>query len=148
MPILRINARIDAAPEEVYRHVALWDGDGPTDEARFTEHYGEIVERDGGSLVIDEDVSRYPDDPPDIVRWRCFFDFPERRQMVAVDSAWADREDIFTEENGGTRWRVRWRTKMGGIRGVLQIVYFWLVQGRAMSRDVFGPVKERFPPAV
>ena len=148
MPILRIDTHIDAPPEDVYRHVALWDGDGPTDEARFVSHYGEIVERDGGSVVIDEDVSRFPDDPPDIVRWRCFFDFPERRQMVAVDSTWADREDIFTEEDGGTRWRVRWRTKMGGYRGVLQVVFFWLVQRRAMSRDVFGPVKERFPPRV
>ena len=146
MPILQINDHIDAPPDEVYRHVTLWGENGPTEEAGFVSHYGEIVERDGGALVIDEDVSRYPDDPPDIVRWRCFFDFPKRRQMVAVDSTWADREDIFTEEKEGTRWRVRWRTKIGGIRGALQIVYFWLVQGRAMSRDVFGPVKERFPP--
>ena len=144
MPILRLNAYINASPEEVYRHVTLCDEGGPTDEAEFVSRYGEIVERDGDTIVVDEDVRSFPEDPPDLVRWRCSFDYPNRRAMVAVDSVWADREDTFRAENRGTRWTVRWRTKTGGWRGALQTVFFWLVQGRRMGREVFGPVRERF----
>ena len=144
MPILRLNAYIDAPREEVYRYVALYDADGPIDEAEFVSRYGEIVERDGDTIVVDEDVRSFEEDPPDIVRWRCSFDYPARRAMVAVDSVWADREDTFGEEDGGTRWTIRWRTKTGGWRGALQTVFFWLVQGRRLGREVFGPVREHF----
>ena len=122
MARLRLASIVGAPIEEVYRHVTAYGPDGPLDDDRFREEYGDIVDRngDGETVYVREDVRRYPEDDPELITWRCLFDFPKSRTMEAVDSAWADRYDQFEPEGDGTRWTVVWDTRVGGLKGIVQ----------------------------
>ncbi len=144
MALLRLSVYIHAPIEDVYRHVTAFGADGPVSDEAFASRYGVVLGRDGDSIVVEEDVRHYPEDEPELVRWRCTFEYPTARRMDAVDSIWSDRYDSFRSEKDGTRWSVRWRTKIGGLHGAAQYIYFLLVGGRRMSREVFDPVRKHF----
>lgn len=144
MARLRLASIVGASIEEVYRHVTAYGPDGPLDDDRFREEYGDIVDRDGDTLYVREDVRRYPEDDPELITWRCLFDFPKSRRMEAVDSVWADRYDRFEPEGGGTRWTVVWDTRVGGLKGIVQWLVFRLFTHKGMRRDLLDPTKDHF----
>lgn len=144
MARFRLITHVDAPVEDVYRYVTGYEPDGTLDDATVQEKYGEILEREDAAILVREDVRRYPEDDPDLVTWRCTFEYASSRKMEAVDSVWADRFDSFEAEGGGTRWTVRWNTRIGGLRGLVQYAVFRLRTHRSMRRDLLDPVKDHF----
>ena len=144
MARLRLSSTVGAPIEDVYRHVTAYGPDGPLDDDRFREEYGEIVGTEGEALLVREDVRRYPEDDPELITWRCTFDFPKSRRMEAVDSAWADRYDRFDTEGDGTRWTVVWDTRVGMLKGIVQWLVFRLFTHKGMRRDLLDPTKDHF----
>ena len=132
MARLRLASIVGASVEEVYSHVTSYGPDGPSDDDQFREEYGEIVDREGDALYVREDVRRYPEDDPELITWRCLFDFPKSRSMEAVDSVWANRYDRFEPEGDGTRWTVVWDTRVGGLKGIVQWLVFRLFTHKGM----------------
>ena len=141
---LRLSTFVASPIEEVYRHITAYGRDGPVSEEAFQEQYGAVVEREGNSFVVREDVRRYPDDEPEFITWRCTFSFPSDRTMEALDSTWAHRYDSCRSVPGGTLWRVQWDTRVGGLRGVAQYLVFRLVGHRRMRRRLLDPVMQHF----
>ena len=144
MARFRLSTLIAAPIEDVYRRVTAYGEDGPLGEEAFQKEYGEVLEQEGNSYVVREDVRRYPDDPPELITWRCTFDFPESRNMESLDSVWAHRRDTFRSDGEGTMWRVDWDTRVGGLRGIIQYLSFRIVGHRRTRRHIMGPVQERF----
>lgn len=144
MARLRLSVFIAAPIEDVYQYVTDYGEEGPVSDEAFKAQYGKVIEQDGHRFVIEEDVRRYPEDEPDIVTWRCTFTYPTERIMEAIDSLWSDRADSLRSANGGTQWTIRWRTKIGGVQGIVQYLFFQLFSNRRMKRDVLNPVKEHF----
>ena len=144
MARFRMITHVDAPVEDVYRYVTGYGPDGSLDEATVQEKYGEIIEREEGAILVREDVRRYPEDDPELITWRCPFEYASSRTMEALDSAWADRHDSFEAEDGGTLWTVRWNTRIGGLRGLVQYVVFRLRAHRWTRRDLLDPVKDHF----
>ena len=144
MARFRLTTHVDAPVEDVFRYVTGYGPDGSLDEAIVQEKYGEILEREDGAILVREDVRRYPEDDPELITWRCSFEYASSRTMEALDSAWADRHDSFEAEGAGTRWTVRWNTRIGGLRGLVQYVVFRLRAHRWTRRDLLDPVKDHF----
>ena len=144
MARLRLSVFIPAPIEDVYQYITDYDKDGPVSDEAFKAQYGTVIEQEGHNIVVEENVSRHPEDEPDLVTWRCTFIYPTERSMEALDSLWSDRYDFFRSANGGTRWTIRWRTKMGGVQGIIQYLFFQLHGQRRMKKDVLTPVKEHF----
>ncbi len=144
MARLTVSTVIAARVEELYRYVTGYGPDGHIDEERFREQYGTVEERDGNVFVVKEDVRRYPEDEPELVTWRCTFDYPSSRTMEALDSTWANRRDTFQAGGAGTTWWVRWGTRIGGRRALAQHLAFRLVGRRRTHRELFDPVKRHF----
>ena len=144
MARLRLSAIIPAPIEDVYRHVTGYGADGIIDEEDFRDRLGEVADRDGDILFVEEDTSRHADDPPDMVTSRYAFDYPSERSMEAYDSVWASRYDSFRTADGGTRWTVTWVTKRRGPRSILQSVFFILLGQRRIRRQVIEPVSQQF----
>lgn len=144
MARLRLVSFVAAPVEDVYQYVTAYGSDGPLDEAAFREKYGETVERGDDAIIVREDVRRYPQDDPELITWRCTFDYPTSRTMEALDSAWADRYDSFRADRDGTRWTVRWNTRLGGLRGIVQYVVFRLITHKSMRRGLVDQIKGHF----
>ena len=146
MARLRLSTHIAGPIEEVYQHVTAYGKDGPLSDDTFLEKYGTVIERKGDTILFEEDVRAYPEDEPDLVSWRCTFDYPVSRTMEAIDTSWADRSDSFRSLPDGTRWDVQWQTGVGGIRGIIQYLFFLLVGHRRMRREMLDPVRAHFEP--
>ena len=144
MAKLTLSAIVHAPLEDVYRHVTCYGSDGPVDDKTFAERYGTVEERDGDSFVVEEDVRAYPEDEPDLIRWRCRFEFPFTRTMTAIDSDWADRNDSFEKVSQGTLWRVRWDTRSRGLKTITQYLAFQLTTHRRLRKDLMAPVLQHF----
>jgi len=147
MALLRLTAFIAGPIEEVYPHVTAYGKDGPMSDTAFQDKYGTVIERNGDTVVFEEDIRSYPEDEPDLVSWRCRFDFPVSRTMEGIDTVWADRVDSFRSMRDGTRWDVQWQTGVGGIRGVIQYLFFTLVGHRRLRREILDPVRAQFEAA-
>ena len=141
---LRLSTFVAAPVGDVYEHVTFYGPNGPTGDEAFKEHYGEIEERTGDVYLVTEDVNRYPDDPPDLISWRCTFVYPQSRKMEAVDSTWADRRDSFRSQADGTRWDVEWNTHTGWLRGLTQLFGFRVWAHKRMRQKMLDPVKAYF----
>ena len=144
---LRLSTFVAAPVEEVYQHVTAYGRHGPISDEEFQQKHGErpwILQRDENTVVVREDVRRFPDDEPDLITWRCTFDYPVARSMEAVDSTWAHRRDTFRAVPGGTRWRAQWDPQAGPLRGVIQYLFFLAVRQRRMRREMLDPVKKHF----
>ena len=141
---LRLACTIAAPIEEVYERVTAYGADGPTSEDAFREKYGKVVERDGNTIVTEEDVRGYPEDDPDLIRWRCTFDYPSDRTMEAIDSNWAHRRDTFRFDGDATLWRVQWNSRTGGLKGIAQYLFFRLAGHRRLRAETLDPVKQHF----
>ncbi len=124
MAKLRLSTVVDAPIEEFYRHVTGYGADGPIDEAAFEKEYGKILETDGDALITREEIVHYADEEPERLTWRCTFRYPAGRTQEAMDSSWAHRTDTFRVVNGGILWSVRWDTRVGWIKGILQWLFF------------------------
>ena len=150
MAKLNLSAIVDGPLEDVYEYVTRYGPDGPADDASFTERCGTVEERDGDTFVVREDVRAYPEDEPDLIGWRCRFEYPVRRTMVAIDSDWADRTDTFerlSEGEGvseGTLWRVRWDTRSRGLKTITQYLAFRLATHKRLRRELMDPVLQHF----
>ena len=141
MAVLRLGVTVPGPQEEVYAFVTAFGAAGPLDEEQFREKYGEVLERDGDTIVVREDDEV---DVADVLTWRCTFDYPQRRVMEVVDSPWADRIDEFRATQGGTRWTVTFRTKRTGFVGFLQWLFFRLLTSRGFRRRIVEPVVAHF----
>ena len=144
MARLRLSTFITGPIEEVYQHVTAYGKDGPLSDDAFQEKYGTVTERKGDIIEFEEDIRAYPEEEPDVISWRCTFDYPVSRTMEAIDSSWADRSDSFRSQPGGTRWDLQWQTGVGGIRGVVQYLFFVLVGQRRLCRELLDPVRAYF----
>ena len=141
---LQISTRVPAPIEDVYQHVTAFGENGLLDiEVSHTE-YSEDIHQVGEEYEYSEDVRRYPDDPEDIITWRCTFDFPHHRTMRAVDSDWSHRTDIFLADRGFTHWTVQWDTQDTLLRGVIKFIAFRLITNRSLRRRVLDRVREHF----
>lgn len=135
---LSFHTTVPGPIEEVYEYVTAVGPDGPTDRVLFSQKYGETVEEtEGAVLTRDTDES-------DEVLWLCAFEFPTRRTMEAVESTWADREDVFEAVKGGTRWTVTFNSKTGGLQGLVQYLYFLAVGKYRVGVPVLSPVVQHF----
>ena len=144
MARLRLVSFVAAPIEDVYQYVTTYGPDGPVDGDTFEEKYGETLQHDADAIIVREDVRRYPEDDPQLITWRCTFDYPASRTMEALDSAWADRYDSFEADGDRTRWTVRWDTRLGGLRGRVQWLVFRLITHKSMRRDLVDPIKDHF----
>ena len=165
MARLTLSILINAPLEEVYQYVTAFGKDGPVSLDAFQEKYGEILSQEGNVLVVEEWVGMEEEedeeewdgeeegedeeeadeeDESDYITWRCIYDYPNRRFMEAVDSNWADRLDQFRAARGGTRWEVQWRTKTGGVKGMLQYLWFLVIANRNYRRNILDPVRQHF----
>ena len=141
---LRISTLVPAPVEKVYEYVTAYGPDGPVGDERFQEKYAEDVRLTDDGYVYTEDVRRYPDDPEDIINWRCTFEYPSRRVMAALDSEWSHRRDDFKPFAGGTRWTVRWSTQGNVAHGLIQLLFFKLRRGKMIRRELMDPVISHF----
>ncbi len=141
---LRLSTFIAAPVNDVYERVTFYGPDGPIDDEAFKRHYGETKERTNDVYLVTEDAKRYPDDPPELISWRCTFIYAKSRTMEAVDSIWADRQDNFVPEYDGTRWDVEWNVRTSWLRGLTQIFGFRIWAHKRMRTKLMDPVKEFF----
>ena len=113
------------------------------DDDSFRTKYGDVLSHEGSVFVTREDGGGGEPGSQDIT-WRNTFEYPNRRVMEALDSDWADRIDFFRPEGGGTRWSIRWNTRVWGIKAVAQYLTFQLVSRRRLRREIIGPVTQHF----
>ena len=135
---LSFHTTVPGPIEEVYEYVTAVGPDGPLDRVLFSQKYGEMVEETEGA-VLTRDT-----DEGDEVLWLCAFEYPTRRTMEAVESTWADREDVFEIVKGGTRWTVTFNPKTGGLQGLVQYLYFLAVGKYRVGVPVLSPVVQHF----
>lgn len=135
---LSFHTTVPASIEEVYEYVTAFGPEGPVDRALFSQKYGETVEETEGA-VLTRDT-----DEGDEALWLCAFEYPTRRTMEAVESTWADREDLFETVRGGTRWTVNFIPKTGGLQGLVQYLYFQVVGKYRVGVPVLSPVVQHF----
>ena len=143
MAFLSISTLIPAPPEDVYQYVTAYGNDGPLDDA-FQAKYGNLVSNQRNVYVTREEDGRDGDEGREEITWSSTFEYPTRRVMVAVDSSWANRVDVFRPVRGGTKWSIRWDTRVGGIRGAAQYLVFRLMGHRRFRRAVVDPIKRNF----
>ena len=141
---LRLSTFIAAPVEEVYERLTSYGRQGPLNQEEFQQKHGEILQQDENTFVVSEDVRNYPDDDPELITWRCTFDYPTARSMEAVDSPWAHRRDTLRSVPGGTHWRAQWDPHAGPVRGLIQYLFFLAVRQRRMRRELIDPIKEHF----
>ena len=143
MTSLSLSALILAPTEEVYQYVTAYGNDGPLDDA-FQAKYGKVVSNQTNVYVTRENEGRDGDEGGREITWSSTFEYPTRRVMKAVNSRWANRVDVFRPVRGGTKWSIRWDTRVGGIRGAAQYLVFRLMGQRRFRRTVVDPVKRYF----
>ena len=134
---LRFSNNIPGPIEEVYEYVTGMGPDGPLDPVLFAQKYGEVVEQRNNAFL-----TRVQDGDEDVT-WSSIFEYPYRRFMM-VDSASADREDIFEEVKGGTKWTVIVHSKKGGFPGLMQWFYFQVVGKFRVGVPVLSPAVFHF----
>ncbi len=144
MARLRLSTIIPAPVEDVYQYVTGYGAGGVIDEEDFQSQFGEVLEREGDTLVLREDTRLHPDDAPVMVTWRYTFDYSSQRGMETSDSMWANRYDTFRPADGGARWTVTWVTKRSGPRSILQYVFFKILGRRRIRKQVVEPVSRQF----
>ncbi len=142
MPRLRISAVINVPIEEIYEYVTAFRRNEPIDEEDFQQKHGEIVSRERNVFMTMEEESVQDGTPA--VRWRCTFEYPIRRVMEAIDSLWANRTDTFRMVHGGTHWSIEWMSKTGGLKGLLQLIYFKLRSRHIYYSRFILPTLEHF----
>lgn len=135
---LSFHTNVPAPVEEVFEYITAFGADGPLDRVFFVQKYGEIVE-EGGSVVLTRDTEEDDD-----VLWRSTFNFPSRRTMEALESPWADREDVFETVRDGTRWTVTFIPKTRGLHGLVQYFYFQAIGKYRVGVPVLSPVVQHF----
>jgi len=141
---LRISTVVPAPVEKVYEHVTGYGPDGPVDEKRFQQTYSEDIRLTDDGYVYTEDIRRYPDDPEEIITWRCTFDYPSHRFMAALDSDWSHRRDVFEPVADATRWTVQWSPQSNLALGLIRFLYFKLKRGKVVRRELMDPVRRHF----
>ena len=141
---LRISTVVSAPVEKVYEHVTAYGPDGPVDEERFQKQYSENIRLTDDGYVYTEDTRQYPDDPEEIITWRCNFEYPSRRFMAALDSSWSDRRDVFETFADGTRWTVQWSTQGNLALGLFQLLFFKIRRGKVIRLELLDPVRRHF----
>ena len=139
---LSFHATVPGPIEEVYEYVTAVGPDGPVDRVLFAQKYGEPVEEYDGDAVLTRDTDEAGDGEDTF--WLCNFIYPTRRTMEAVESRWADREDVFEAVRGGTRWTVTFNPKTGGLQGLAQWLYFLAVGKYRIGVPVLSPVVHHF----
>ena len=141
---LRISMIVPAPAEKVYEYVTSYGQDGPVDDEQFRRRYSEDVRPDDGGYVYTEDIRLYPDDPEDLITWRCVFDYPNRRVMAALDSDWSDRQDDFEPLGDDARWTVAWSMHGSLVQRLTRFLYFKLRRSKVIRREILDPVVSHF----
>ena len=141
---LRVSTVVPAPAEKVYEYVTAYGPEGPVDDEQFRQRYSEDVRRTGDGYVYTEDIRRYPDDPEEIITWRCTFEYPSRRFMAALDSDWSHRRDVFKPIADATRWTVQWSTQGSLAPSLIRFLYFKIRRGKVIRREIMDPVRRHF----
>ncbi len=141
---LRISIVVPAPVGDVYEYVTAYGPEGPVDEEEFRQRYSENIRRTADGYVYTEDVRKYPDDPEEVITWPCNFQYPSLRFMTAVDSNWSHRRDDFAPSADATRWTVQWSTHGNLAQGLIQLLFFKIRRGKAITRDILDPVRRHF----
>ena len=141
MPKLKVSAVIKAPPEKVFEYVTAFGKDGPIDEQAFQERNGKVQSREESVFLTQEEEGPGKDR---LINWRCTFNYPTLRVKEARDSLWADRIDYFEPVNGGTRWSVEWRSKMGFITALVQFIIFKLRAQKIYRSQILQPTIDHF----
>ena len=144
MAQLRISTVVPAPVEKVYEHVTAHGPEGPVDEDQFRQRYSENIRRTADGYLYTEDVRRDPDDPEDVIAWRCTFEYPSRRFMTALDSNWSHRRDDFEPLADATRWTVQWSTHGNLVQGLIQLLVFKFSRSKVIRREILDPVIRHF----
>ena len=144
MAQLRMSIVVPAPVEKVYEYVTAHGPEGPVDEEQFRQRYAENIRRTADGYVYTEDVRRHPDNPEQIITWRCTFAYPNRRFIIAVDSNWSHRRDDFEPLTDATLWTVQWSTHGGWVQGIIQLLIFKIRRSKAIRREVLDPVRLHF----
>ena len=135
---------VPAPVEQVYEHVTAYGPEGPVDEEQFQQRYSEDIRLTDDGYVYTEDIRRYPDDPKEVITWRCTFEYPSRRITTALDSIWSHRRDDFEPVADATRWTVQWSTHGGVVHGLIQFLFFKLRRSKVIRREIMDPVRRHF----
>jgi hypothetical protein len=130
--------------EKVYEYVTAYGPQGPVDWEQFRKQYAEDIRDTDDGYVYTEDIRRYPDDPEELITWRCTFEYPNRRLMTALDSSWSHRRDDFETIADATRWTVRWTTRGNLAQGLIQLLFFKIRRSSAIRRELLDPVRLHF----
>lgn len=141
---LRISTIVPASIHKVYDHVTAFGPEGPVDEQRFRERYSVDIRHSCDGYIYTEDIRRYPDDPEEIITWRCTFKYPRHRSITALDSDWSDRHDNFEPLENVTRWTVQWSMHGGPAQKLIRFLFFKLVRGKVIRREIQDPVVRHF----
>mgnify|MGYP000663361397 CR=1 FL=1 len=134
--LIRIGVSVKALTSEAARYST------PVMEPRPWETLVERLTDDG--YVYTEDIRRYPDNPEEIITWRCTFDYPSRRFMAALDSDWSHRRDVFEPVADATRWTVQWSPQSNLALGLIRFLYFKIRRGKVIMREIMDPVRRHF----
>ena len=138
MPTYKFQTPIPASIEQVYEHVTGFTDGGPANLKALAAKHGELVEREGD---IDVFKGASEDDPT----WRCTYDRPRQRVMMAQESKWADRLDLFeAAADDSTLWTVEWRPKASGIQAYTQLIGYHIRGKQHLYASVIIPVVTHF----
>ena len=135
---LSLSTYIGVAPEEVFRHVTAFGEEGPLSEEAFRARHGDVLSREEDVFLTREGEG------DEEIRWRCTFEYPERRVLEALDSSWSSRTDTFRPRSGGTAWTIQWTNASTGVKGVVQYLVFRFLSQRRVRRAIVEPVRSRF----
>ncbi len=144
MAHLTLHAFVASVPEEVYKYVTAFGDSGPMSDPAFRDKHGEVLSQNGNTYTTQEEARPGEEGEVERITWRCTFEYPLRRSMVAMDSTWANREDTFRPQERGTRWTIRWDTRVGGGRGIAQYIVFCILGHRRSRRKFMEPVVGHF----
>ena len=140
MPRLLMQNFVPASVDQVWEAVTACSPNGRIARQALREKYGQLVAQDGDTYTFRETL--VGEESP--ITWRCSFDRPTQRIMVAEGRDWSDRYDYFQPVEGGTWWTIEWATKARGVRAYTLWLGFQLRSKGRIFRESVQPVLEQF----
>lgn len=140
MPRLLIHTFVPGSADQVWEHVTACSATGMIDRRALREKYGQLIAQDGDSYTFRETL--VGEEVP--ITWRCSFDRPTQRIMIAEGRDWSDRYDYFQPVEEGTWWAIEWVPKARGLRAYTLWLAFRFRSKQRIIRETVQPVLEHF----